>query len=342
MPLNNAQRIQYGGGYVWSQGVREHWSRFGRSTAVHKFLCLWEDRLPILGKLAGGAGINTSNQFYYNASAYYPYGEFLFFDYMDVEGVPGAAGLVTQGSPQPVTGTQGPDTYISIFEQEQSIPIVGYEYAQCEVGYASLPYVEGQPGEWAIDFSMTELSLSNNSAASSSSSSLGGTLSIPVWKWNAGPDNGTVLDNSQFPSLPIPTVNLSYTLYNQPLIPFGQILSLIGLVNTSTVMIVSQVVQGVAPEFGLAAGCVMFAGGRSQRRTIPTGGNPTWDVTFNFQFNPYGWNNILDPTDGEFHQIVNAAGNTPFLFDGTGNAGGSKAPGNGSGYTLAQLVNNLV
>jgi hypothetical protein len=340
MPLDPAQRIQYAGGNVWSMEVEEEYVRFGRSTATHKFWCYWTDRISILQNLAGGAGLNTGNNYIYNNSAYYPYAEFMYFDSMRCVGKVGGGGLKTFGSPQPVTGTPGPTTYQSIFSSTQNLPIVGYDYAECEVKYASLPYVEGQPGEWGIDFSMTELSLSNNTTGSNASSSQTMGLSANVWQWNGGPNNGQVIDNSQYPSLPIPTVQLTFSQYNAAAIPFPTILSLIGLVNTLPLNIASVPASGVAPIFSAPAQTLMFAGGRSQRRLNQLG-NPTWDITYNFQYNPFGWNSIINPTDGLFHPIKNNAGYTPFLLDGLGNTGSTAAPFNSGHYIIPNILSTL-
>lgn len=350
MPLNDLQRIYYAGQHVWSEEVTEDFVRFGKSRATHTFVCYWIDRLNILTNLAGGGGINTGSAYFYNPSAFYPYGEFMYFSQMSnrmIRGVPN--GMSTFGNPQPITGNAGPLTYQSVLSPGggQNIPMPGVTYCRSTVTYESLPYLEASfltnPGEWSIDASMTELTLSTNTTGNSSSSSVSAShaVSTPVWKWNAGPNNGGVLDNSQFPSIPCATVTMRYQQYNASSIPFYQILQLIGLVNSTAVTVRSIVVSGTNTPLAITAGCLLFAGGRAQRRMNQLG-NPTWDITYDFQYNPYNWNNIINPADGKFYQIVNSAGNTPFLFDGTGNATGAAFFNTANAYTINGLLNTLV
>jgi hypothetical protein len=339
MPLDPSQRIQFGGGYVWSESVEENYVRFGQSTATHHFKCLWNDRISIIQNVFGGGGLNTGNAYVYNNAQPYPYAQYMYPSRARVRGIAGPMGLTTQGSPQPISATAGPTSYPTILGTNSSTPIVGFTYADVDLEYASQPYLEGQPGEWSIEFSMTELTLSNNTTGTSSSAS-GTAQSACVWKWAAGPNNGQVLDNSQFPSLPIPTVTLSYQQFNAAAIPFLTICSIIGLVNSQTIQIATGSVAGVQPTFGFAAGSLLFAGGRSVRRMNQLG-NPAWDITYNFQFNPFGWNNVLNPGNGTFYKITNSAGNTPFLYDGTGNAGSAAAPFNSGGYTINNITNTF-
>jgi hypothetical protein len=331
MPLIPASQITLGGAQVWSEGITERFNRFGESTAEWKVVCAWNDRIKLLYALAGGSQISTGNQYSYTVSTPYPYApSFLFWDGMEVEGIVGnGLGLLAYGTPQPVPpGSPGLVTYAAVSQSfTNNLPITGYTNARCTIKFRSLPWFEpaatggGAPGEWNIDFSVTELTLSTNQSdpAVSGSSQTGGNpnggvASYPVWKWEDGHTRGnpptSQIDNSMFPTIPVPTANLSYTQYNCGAIPFSNIMNLLGKINSDTPPIYSVSSAAQQSLFSPAANTLLFAGGSARRRWIV--GTPLWDITYRFMYNPLQWDHIIDPADGKFYQIENQNGNGPF------------------------------
>jgi hypothetical protein len=336
MPLSDQFTVSLVGVNVWDEGPQESWRGYGKSSAIWTVLCHWNDRIKLVNGLAGSFGINAGNIYDAVYSASYPAAPgLLFFESIEIVGVMGG-GLGTS----PLTTSNG------------IAPIIDgnmaqWRYARCRITFSTLPFVlgTGQTGEWSCDFSGHEISLPQVDALPStgfngvSSSSLSPGF---MWAWNGGPLNNLYLDPSQFPSLSIPIVTMTYNQYNNSQVPFVAICNSINTVNSTQINIGSVLEGGYSgglngiinnpgtpTNFAAIPGSLLFAGAKSTRRNNAAGGY-VFDVCYQFLFNPVIpkntpangsqgiWNCVMNTKDGNFYPVVNGSGNPPYLSTNLG------------------------
>lgn len=162
-----------------------------------------------------------------------------------------------------VTGDGVPDN-------TQTPGLIAYPRAQMDFTYRPPQYDPASPnfiGSQDLDFSGHAVALDSLSSG---------------FKWSGGPLNGKPLPPSGLPVLRFTTATFTQSRFQVPTLPVPTVIALAG--NT-----VNQ-----NPFFGAPAEHVSFLGARSSRKITP-GGATNWDVTFHFEYHPFGWNKLPQP-----------------------------------------------
>lgn len=109
------------------------------------------------------------------------------------------------------------------------------------------------------------------------------------------PFNGSLLQ-----IVPIAQITMKRQLL--PYIPVMEMLTLLGKLNNAPM---------VLGNYTCAAGTVMFLGGNTEV-TCNTDGTVVQTVDYTFQFRPYPWNQVINPSSGQWQNVVSAKdGKTP-------------------------------
>jgi len=160
--------------------------------------------------------------------------------------------------------------------------MVGYDLARLKLTYSSLPYDYDNLNVTSLDYATEEIVLDP-------------TQSTFYWNGNTS----TPVPAGMFPSLRVAIVTLTITQYNQVEVPAPTVMSLAGNVNSSAIM-------------GCGTGTLRFDGCKSVRR-LSMAGIANYDCTFQFTYNPQGWNNKYLAGTG-WTPIADASNKPPFTL----------------------------
>lgn len=263
---------------LWDEDVEENYVTFGKSSAVRTVTCLWNDRTTMINNLGGFSGFNLINQFYYQPAVSFPAAPgLMYFSSVKTMGI----GVRSQ------TAYQGGQN------------MVGYQWCRAKILYESLPWPPQAPGMLSIDYSVESVAMPapTNATLDPATGAYMATATVPLWKFAT---THNFVNAAQIPSRQVVLVNLTWQIFNQLSLPTATLQAYAGSVNNATFL-------------GAAAGQVMFAGAKTNRR-MNTQGVEAWDITYPFLYNSVtaGWNGVYNPNTGNFEKIVDQNGNPPF------------------------------
>ena len=157
--------------------------------------------------------------------------------------------------------------------------LVAYKYARVQITYSSLPYNQNNLNVVSLDFGVKEISIPGQ-----------------VFKYK---DTGNAVPAEAFPALRVVTVTITIQQFNQPVLPMSVVTSVAGYVNASDFL-------------GLPEGTVLFNGAKTNRR-MAVNGHENHDCTFCFEYNPQGWQKVIESgANPIFQAIEDSNGNPPF------------------------------
>jgi hypothetical protein len=163
--------------------------------------------------------------------------------------------------------------------------MVAYQWARLSVNHQppeGNSWLEDEVGSVALDFAVSTLALPSDE---------------PTYKWEG---SGEAVPASQTTGKRIVTVGLFYDIQDLPTLPVSTIIAAADSVNSTSFK-------------GAAAGWCLFEGARSRARILATGVE-NWSLGLAFSVRSAdspGWNQLLNPTTGNYENIVTRIGSNP-------------------------------